>query len=154
MMIGGRIFRKLQVALDYPSLGIRSSIDNPGQTRLDDSAKTHGTRFEGNVQGATGKTVIVAFLSAKPQGKNFGMGGWIAGVDGRIVYPRNRRALRIQEHRTNRHFAQTHCLAGQIQGSAHPMEIDGAVSRGRERNRFHECSLAIFLAATKNEQVL
>ncbi len=154
MMVGRGIFGKLQVALDHPSLDIRSAIHDPRQPRLDDGTKTHGTRLEGNVEGATSKTVIIALLRPKPEGENFGMGRGITGADGRIVRPRNRLPLWADEHRADGHLAQTRSSAGQIQGDTHPLEIEGAASRGRERNRIHECSLAIFLAATKNAQVL
>jgi hypothetical protein len=75
--------------------------NKPGNARHGDRPGTHGARFEGDIDGAIGKSPTIKVLSRGPQGKDLGMGGGVTINFTRIRAGSNDFATRVNYNCAN-----------------------------------------------------
>src|SRR3954471_8928181 len=74
LMIQCRVIQHLQYGFDRTSLGIGSSVDEPGKASLDERTGAHCARFDGDVELTLKQAMISDGSAGVPQSNDFGVG--------------------------------------------------------------------------------
>ena len=127
-MVELRVGKNFKAGAGGSTFGIVGAIDEARDTRLDDCARTHAARLDGDVERGISKTVVGQPAGGFAQNNNFGVGRGVAIADGAV--PRASEDLAIMDkHCADGNFADCPCGARFSQGFLHELEVSFHVLR-------------------------
>lgn len=112
----------LEATADRPTLGIVAAVHQARNTGLNDGARTHAARLDGDIQYRSRETVVAKYTGRFPQDHNLGMRGGVAIADGAIAGTGDDLAI-VDEHGADRDFTSCCRRVRFVQRSAHEFDI-------------------------------
>src|SRR5260370_26416507 len=107
-MVEGRVGKDFEAGADGTPFGIVGAIDEAGDTCLDDCARTHAARLDGNVEHGISKTVVAEKAGGVAQNDNFGVSSGVT-IANCTVAGTNEDLSIVDKHCADWNFAGCRC---------------------------------------------
>lgn len=109
------LLEKTRAVQDPTAFGIIRRENEFADPRQADRAGAHHARLERHIKVQARQTIIAKFPSRCANGLNFGMGRWVMIADRLIMaFGDNLACFGVNNHRTDRHFAEVGGLLGEL----------------------------------------
>ena len=113
--MASRLLEKARAVQDPTALGIIRRENEFADPRQTDRAGAHHAGLERHIEVQTRQAIIAKLPSRCADGLDFSMGRWVMIVDRLIVaFGDNLARFGINNHRTDRHFAEVGGLLGEL----------------------------------------
>ncbi|GAC1616572.1 MAG: hypothetical protein PVS2B2_10660 [Candidatus Acidiferrum sp.] len=122
MVIEAGLGKDFEAGTDGAAFGFIGAIDQPSDARLDHGASAHNAGFEGDVEGGTGKAIVLEETGSFTKNDDFGVSGGIGVANGAIAGAGENFAF-VNEDGADRNFTGSGGGAGFVQGEAHEMNV-------------------------------
>gem|GEM_PF-3796483 len=133
-----------ECAATCPGFRIVGCIDKPGDARVQNSPSAHGAGFEGDVETATGETIVLEGDARRPQRNQFSMARGIVIADDAILSTSENVSVWRNDDRPDGDFARS--LGGPGFRNRRPHKVDILFGRhwadslsGRDQRRSKSC---------------
>ena len=133
-MVKLRVGKHFKAGADGSTFGIVGAVDESRDTRLDDCARTHTARLDGDVERGIGKTVVGQEAGGLAQNDNFGVSSGVT-ITNCTVAGTNEDLSIVDKHCADRNFAGCRCGAGFGQGFLHESGVGFHVPRENNMRR-------------------
>ncbi len=135
LMVEARVGEDFEAGANGAAFGIVGAVDEARDTGLDDGARTHAARLDGNKEGCISKAVVPKKAGGFAQGDDFGVGGGVAIADGAIASTGEDFAV-VDDHGADGDFAGCSRYACLRERLLH--ELDVRFHLRRENNMWDE----------------
>jgi hypothetical protein len=112
----------LKAGTEGAAFGVIGSVNQPGDTGLNNRARAHGAWLECHVERCFRQAVICDFSRSFAEDHDLCVGGWVTVAD-RTVAPTSQNFITIDKHRTDRDLAGFAARPGLIEGHLHEFLI-------------------------------
>lgn len=104
LMVEARVGKDFKAGADGATLRIVGAVDQARDTRLDDGARAHAARLDGDVKRGAGETIVAEKAGGLAKRDDFGVGGGII-VANRAIARTDEDFTVVDEHGANGNLA-------------------------------------------------
>jgi hypothetical protein len=135
LVVEARVGKNFEAGADSATFGIVGAVDEARDTGLDDGARAHAARLDGDIEHGIGEAVVSKTACALAKDENFGVRRGVAIADGAVAGTSEDLAV-MDKHGADGNFIG--CGHGARFSERLLHELDVSFHLGRENNTWEE----------------